>query len=247
MISNVIFDLYGTLVDIRTDETSEELWRAMSSYYQERGAVYAPETLKEKYHFFVQKGYFSAERNMPEVRHHDIDIREVFRALYLEKGIDPDNREITDTARFFREKSTLFIRLYDGIEELLRRLTEEGKRLILLSNAQSSFTLQELRDLGIKDFFDAIYISSDYGMAKPERAFLERVMEEHGILRDETILVGNDDVSDISMAAGAGLRTVYIRQEISPKPVSPVCADRAIMNGDARRIYVAINSLEEDR
>ena len=44
-----IFDLYGTLVDIRTDETRPRLWEELAAWYRENGAAYEPEELKEAY------------------------------------------------------------------------------------------------------------------------------------------------------------------------------------------------------
>ena len=44
-----IFDLYGTLVDIHTDEERPQLWEDLAAWYQEHGAPYAPEELQEAY------------------------------------------------------------------------------------------------------------------------------------------------------------------------------------------------------
>ena len=41
-----IFDLYGTLVDIHTDEERPQLWEDLAAWYQEHGAPYAPEELQ---------------------------------------------------------------------------------------------------------------------------------------------------------------------------------------------------------
>ena len=244
MIKNIIFDLYGTLVDIRTDETLPSLWKAIAGYYTDHGAKYDPFLIRERYHFYVEKEYSEARRLLPFVSHHDIDIREVFGKMYEEKGTIPSKQLLSDTAGYFRHESTVFIRLYEGAHELLGRLREEGRKTILLSNAQSSFTIPELRELGIIDMFDAIYISSDYRMSKPERLFFEKAIEEQGLERAETVMVGNDDISDIKGAKEAGLNTVYIRQDISPEPLQPIEADRMIMDGDVKRIYGAIKSLE---
>ena len=42
-----IFDLYGTLVDIRTDERSPRLWARMAELYRRNGAACRPEELRE--------------------------------------------------------------------------------------------------------------------------------------------------------------------------------------------------------
>ena len=43
---NYIFDLYGTLVDIHTDEEKTELWEKLAQFYGYYGAVYTAEELK---------------------------------------------------------------------------------------------------------------------------------------------------------------------------------------------------------
>ncbi len=44
---NCIFDLYGTLVDIHTDETSPQLWTRMAEAYRRSGALYRPGELRD--------------------------------------------------------------------------------------------------------------------------------------------------------------------------------------------------------
>lgn len=47
---NYIFDLYGTLIDIHTDEKQAELWEFMSEYLDEKlGRVIDADTLKQEY------------------------------------------------------------------------------------------------------------------------------------------------------------------------------------------------------
>ena len=40
MYKNYIFDLYGTLVDIHTDEEQMLLWNKLSAFYRFQGANY---------------------------------------------------------------------------------------------------------------------------------------------------------------------------------------------------------------
>ena len=42
MFKNYIFDLYGTLIDIRTDEDDKALWEKMVLFYGYREAEYTP-------------------------------------------------------------------------------------------------------------------------------------------------------------------------------------------------------------
>ena len=46
---NYVFDLYGTLVDIKTDEEDMNAWSKLSLFYGYYDALYDPEELKERY------------------------------------------------------------------------------------------------------------------------------------------------------------------------------------------------------
>ena len=48
MYEAYIFDLYGTLVDIRTNEEKAYLWKKMSEIYSSMGACYEPMELKKE-------------------------------------------------------------------------------------------------------------------------------------------------------------------------------------------------------
>ena len=45
----VVFDLYGTLIDIHTDEGLPRLWKTMAEWYTSHGAAYGPKELREVY------------------------------------------------------------------------------------------------------------------------------------------------------------------------------------------------------
>ena len=49
MYKNYVFDLYGTLVDIRTNENKAYLWDKMAEIMGFYGAVYERQELKQKY------------------------------------------------------------------------------------------------------------------------------------------------------------------------------------------------------
>ena len=55
MIQSCIFDLYGTLVDIHTDEGNPEVWKKLALFFSYYGADYEPEELKEAYSLQVRK------------------------------------------------------------------------------------------------------------------------------------------------------------------------------------------------
>lgn len=218
-----IFDLYGTLVDIHTDETTPRLWEAMAAWYRERGADYAPDECQDAY-FRAVRALEGASplRNDAHEAHPEIKIEAVFQRLFQLKGVDADLALAIQAGQYFRKSSLDYIRLYDGAAELLEALRADGRGVWLLSNAQRIFTAYELRSLGIEGRFDGIYLSSDYGCKKPDRRFFERLLTERGIAPEDAIMIGNDGLCDIQGARAVGLSTLYIRSNLSPaEPLPP--------------------------
>ena len=223
MYDTCIFDLYGTLVDIRTDENKEELWEKLSLFYAFYGAVYTPEELACSYKRLTGEmtaGHEELRRDsheaFPEIR-----IEEVFRALFEEKGIAPDEPLVRHAGQFFRILSMDFIRLYDGTEEMLSAVKESGRKIYLLSNAQRIFTEYEMNALGITKYFDGIFISSDEGCKKPDLKFFRKLIDTCGIDPERAVMLGNDGICDIEGAKRAGLGTVYVHSDISPAEDAP--------------------------
>ena len=219
--SDVIFDLYGTLVDIRTDEQAPGLWAEMARIYGENGAEYTPSALKDSYFSTVAQMEGASLRQDAHEAHPEIQLEYVFQKLYRDRGGEADRELAVATGQMFREASMEYIRLYPHARELLTRLRERGKRVWLLSNAQAIFTRLELRRVGIDRLFDGVYLSSDYGVKKPDRRFFELLLRERHIDTGRAVMVGNDGECDIKPARALGLAAVYIRSNISPREPSP--------------------------
>ncbi len=223
MYQTCIFDLYGTLVDIHTDEDSDQLWEKMALFYGFYGACYEAGEMKAAYKAIVQKMEKGKEgfrrdshESFPEIR-----IEDVFQALFEAKGVATDRILAVHAGQFFRVLSMEYIRLYEGTEEMLKALRSSGKKLYLLSNAQRIFTEYEMRALDIFKYFDAIYISSDYEFKKPDVRFFKKLLQDQNVDVSSAIMIGNDGICDVRGAREAGLRTLYIHSNISPQEPMP--------------------------
>ena len=217
----VFFDLYGTLIDVHTDEKMPRLWRCMSGWYADRGAVYTPGELRAAYLAAVRRDLVRVTGEWGKrgirITYPEADIGIVFRDLFGSAGITADEALIRETAWFFRQNATTHLRLYAGVKELLTQLKEAGKQVYVLSNAQSLFTMPELEMLGIAQDFDGIFISSDCGAKKPETVFYRKALEDTGLKAQECLMVGNDYTCDVAGARRAGMDSFYILSGLSPK------------------------------
>lgn len=231
MYQNYIFDFYGTLADIRTDEELPGLWEKMSEIYAAMGAHYEPEELRLSF-----RGLIREDRERIGTENAEPDLSKAFTGLYVAKGVHCDALQAKMTAIFFRAMSRKFIRTYDGVKELLRELRERGRGVYLLSNAQTDFTRPEIEMLGLTSCFDGIFISSEQGCKKPAREFFEGLLKHFHLNPSGCIMIGNDESSDIAGANCVGMDSLYIHTDISPREYGRVEATYRVMDGDFRKI-----------
>lgn len=139
-------------------------------------------------------------------------------------------------AEAFRCYSTKYIKLYDGVLDLLDTLKAKGKKIYLLSNAQRSFTENELNMFDLTKYFDGICISSDEECSKPDEKYFKTLFDRYGLEKSESIMIGNDYISDIGGAADFGIDSLYIHQSISPDIDGELRSTYKVMDGDVYKI-----------
>lgn len=226
---NYIFDLYGTLVDIHTDEEDEKLWEALAEFYGKHGADYTPAE--------IQTDYLAKVAELLDISE-EIRVEEVFQHLFATKKVIADDALVLETCRFFRDTSTEYIKLYPWSLPILEKLKAEGKGIYLLSNAQRSFTEHELDTLGLTKYFDVIMISSDCGIKKPNLMFFKMLMKRCGLRSKECLFIGNDETCDIFGAKKAGMDTFYLHTNCSPEHTGKVKATYTVMEPDIKNMML---------
>ena len=227
--TDLIFDLYGTLVDIHTEE-DERVWEKTAFYCGFHGARYTGPGLKAAF------GAAMAEREAKAGQNYecfpDIPFEQVMAELFRAKGVTDNADELGfNAAQLFRICSLDYIRVYPHARQALGKLREKGYRLWILSNAQRAFTAYELRLLELEDCFDGIYISSDYRCRKPDLRFYRALLGERKLDISKCLMIGNDRNTDIAGAKAAGLDTLYMHTELTPR--EQAAADPALLPGIA--------------
>lgn len=212
--TDLIFDLYGTLVDIHTEENAL-VWEKTALYFGFYGAHYTPEELQKAFHTAMRRREAKAGQSYECFP--DIPFEQVMAELFREKGMTENAETLgINAAQLFRISSIEYIRLYPHVPEALKFLREKGFRLWLLSNAQAIFTAYELRHVGLGEQLDGIYLSSDYGCRKPDGRFFRALIEEQRLDIDRCLMIGNDRQTDIAGAKAAGLATLYMHTNLTP-------------------------------
>ncbi len=104
-IQNILFDFYGTLAGIHTDESRKELWRCLAVWYQSHGSAYTPLQLRRAYRQSVLEEKKLAAARHPQYTALDIRIESVFERLYAGRDVHASSDVIAETALFFRTLS----------------------------------------------------------------------------------------------------------------------------------------------
>lgn len=196
-----IFDLYGTLADVKTDETSPRFRVKYAKYFKR---------INSGIDFWQSFNGESGALNNEE--YSEPDLFSVFKKL----APSASEKKLKNAAYTFRRFSRSRLKLYKGAKKLLKGLKRRGAKIYLLSNAQACFTLPELKKLKICKYFDGIELSSDFGRKKPCTEFFTYALKKYGLDAKDCVYCGNDFCADVLGAKSAGLKTAYIKSDISP-------------------------------
>lgn len=206
MYKNIIFDIYGTMIDVWTDEGDIATWQAIAPLLDFYGVKLLPEQVKVLFFEGCQKQLADGKKRYD---YPEIDVVKVFYDILASQGVK--NKSVAKfVTQAFRVASTRKLQLFDGVLETLSKLKQAGKKLYVLSNAQASFTQNELAKLGLPKFFSGIVLSSNYGIAKPSTRFFDVVVEKYHLDKSQCIYIGNDLNSDILGANNSQMDCIWL-------------------------------------
>jgi putative hydrolase of the HAD superfamily len=202
----LFFDLYGTLIDIETDEGMEEIYRGIAHFLTYHGVYLHRWEVRDHYYRIMNQQRDQSGEEYPE-----IVVEDIWDALLKEQGMRPASARFplaNILAQIFRGISRKRLRLYPGVKETLDTL-RGAYHLALVSDAQPCFARPEIRAVGLEGSFDAVVISAEYGFRKPDPRLFRAAMEGLGLSAQEVIFVGNDMHRDIFGASRLGIKTIF--------------------------------------
>jgi putative hydrolase of the HAD superfamily len=206
-IQAVIFDLYGTLVDISTDEGKMEIYTFLSDYLQYYDINFSPEKLKIA---FEQEK--AANLNARHERYPEVDFKEVFDAVIKREG-NPNSFLVNSCCKLFRLLSRERMLLFPDSVPVLNQIKENGFILGLVSNAQRVFTANEMRILGIKHYFKHIVFSTRFGITKPDHRLFLVACAMLDVRPENAVYIGDNPDNDVRGARKIGMTTILLSRQ----------------------------------
>lgn len=204
----VLFDLYGTLINIRTDESDIRTYEVLSRYLTYHFVFMSPEMLKKTYFEKVQQHLSQSKEPFAEV-----DVYKIFFDIMHSFGSKKyPQSSIVDISMLFRSLTIRRFEVFDGVYDVLAEVCRKYMTA-LVSDAQWVFTEPEIAMLGIDRFFKYRLFSSRYGFKKPDERLFNIAMNKLGVKPEDSVYIGDNPARDLVGSKTAGMKFLLFRSD----------------------------------
>jgi putative hydrolase of the HAD superfamily len=206
-VTGVLFDCYGTLIDVLTDEQDFETYRCLSRWLIYQGVRIMPEVLQDLYAARVREAADRTGERHPEVR-----VEEIFAGICAEHAvweIDAEQLGI-EAARAFRAASLRRL----GVIEKSRRLLDlfSTKKTGVVSNGQRVFSEREMRALGLYGRLGFVIFSSDLGYKKPDPRIYATALQRMELSAPGVLFIGDNTENDVDAPQRLGMQALHVEE-----------------------------------
>jgi putative hydrolase of the HAD superfamily len=189
MIKSFIFDLDGTLLD------RDSSLKGFVENQHERIKSFQLVTRDKFVNRFIeldQKGYVWKDK--------------VYQTLIEEFNLESKWEDLlTDYIDSFQNHCIGFSNLI----EILEYLKKQGIKLGIITNGPEKFQENNIRALGIEQYFDIIVISEREGIKKPDPEIFNRTLGRLKVQPNESIYVGDHPINDVRASRSVGMKSIW--------------------------------------
>ena len=179
----LLFDLDGTLTDSALGITNSVRYSLRKFGIEE--------TDEAKLRSFVGPPLYDSFKTLYNMSHEDANLAIVYyREYYVSKGLYENT-------------------VYGGVKEMLERLSNNGKRIILATSKPEGFACEIIKNFGLDPYFLGIYgATMDEKLCRKDD-IIALALEKMGIASEDAVMVG-DRKYDIEGGRKHGLTTVGV-------------------------------------
>ena len=134
----------------------------------------------------------------------DKEIVEMLISTYKEKAVDGIVRPTCN-----------------GLQNIISGLKNNGYKLVVATADNPEMTEKCLADLGVREYFDAVFTDDGITPAKPDPGCILEYCQSVGVSIDKVVMVG-DTMTDVAFARNAGMNLIGVcateknRQRLAP-------------------------------
>ncbi|MFC6041150.1 HAD family hydrolase [Paenisporosarcina macmurdoensis] len=131
----------------------------------------------------------------------------VYQQLVNELNITGVNWEylLQDYINEFKNNCVPFPNLLIMLEELKRNNIVLG----MITNGYGQFQMDNIKALGIEDYFEAILVSGWEGLKKPDIQIFKRALNQLNVVSNQSVFVGDHPENDVKASQNAGMKSIW--------------------------------------
>ena len=99
--------------------------------------------------------------------------------------------------------------LIDGAREILNYTKSKGYRLFIITNGFKEVQYEKLKQSGLQNYFEKVFISEVIKMPKPGREIFEYAIKSSNAKKKSSLMIGDDLDVDIRGALNFGIDAIY--------------------------------------
>lgn len=191
MIKAVLFDLDGTLLN------RDESLKGFINYQYERLKRFVGNVPKNQYIArFIEldgRGYVWKDKVYQQLTR-ELNISKITWDELLQDYIDN-----------FKFNCVPFDNLIQMLEELKRSNVSLG----MITNGYGQFQMNNVKALGIEQYFDVILVSEWEGIKKPDPEIFQRALEKINVSPEQSIFVGDHPENDVKASQNIGMKGIW--------------------------------------
>jgi putative hydrolase of the HAD superfamily len=226
----VIFDLDGTLVD---DDAATSV--ALAAFHRVYGELLGwPIDVLETHWWRLLRlhyhEYLLGRISMQEQR------RRRMAGLLEAAGCDAGAIDTEAAFALYLSAYEKSWRAFPDAIPTLRQLS--GCKLAVLTNGDRERQMRKINATGLSGYFDGIYVSSELGIAKPDRRAFQEACSRLGVLPRRCLYIGDNLEIDARAGVAAGLRGVWLdRKGVGGAFDGTTIHDLSELVGLVRRVF----------
>lgn len=195
----LLWDIDGTVLDFLAAEKA-----AIQKLFPLHGLGICTDEMVERYSRINVKYWEKLERN--EMTKPEILVGR-YREFFETEGLDPEKAAaFNDDYQLALGDTIVF---HDDAYHILEDLKEEYT-LIAITNGTKTAQTKKLKESGLDQIFDYVFISEDVGFEKPNVEYFHQVMKEVKIDEiSKCLVIGDSLTSDIQGGVNMGMDTCW--------------------------------------
>ncbi|MFB6355702.1 MAG: HAD family hydrolase [bacterium] len=144
--------------------------------------------------------------------------KRVVGATFL--SLAPSELEDLTKNLFDRFKRADSWRMRKGAHSFLEITGSRSLKLALVTNWDLR-ARELIHNLGVEQWFDDLFISSELGVEKPDPGIYQRVLESMDATPSETVMIGDEIGDDMKPAREVGMNTILLSPDATNRDWSP--------------------------